>query len=130
MIYLVNTISLSLPWWGIENQILRFPWIWSSSYEAFDAATDGTGWPVDHLCKVFLGVWPGLRVTRNGRLVSPISCKSERRFTNNFTHSTCPHRFPLYCNIYIVFYSNDAKKLEKYICWIKKNSNLELMELW
>lgn len=57
-----------------QNQIPLFPWIWFSWREAFDAATDAIGWPVDHLCKVCFGVWSGLMVTRNGTLVSPTSC--------------------------------------------------------
>lgn len=64
----------NLPWYAPQNQIPLFPWILSNSSEAFDAAMDGTGWPVDHLSKVCFGVWSGFRVTRKGRLVSSIFC--------------------------------------------------------
>lgn len=59
---------------------------WSST-EAFDAATDGTGWLVDHLSKVCSGVWSGLRVTRNGRPFSSMFCtfRNSREWLNHLT---------------------------------------------
>lgn len=71
-----------LPWYAPQNQILLLPWIWSSSSEAFDAATDGTGWPVDHLSKVWSGAWFGLSVTRKGWPFSSIFC-SKIQYLNN-----------------------------------------------
>lgn len=43
------------PWYAPQNHILLFPWIWCISSEAFDAATDGTEWPVDRLTRVCFG---------------------------------------------------------------------------
>jgi len=71
-----------LPWYAPQNQILLLPWIWSSSSEAFVAATDGTGWPVDHLTKVWSGAWSGLSVTRKGRPVSSIFCRKIQYLNN------------------------------------------------
>lgn len=47
--------------------------------EALDAATEGIGWLVDHLHKVFLGVRGGFRVKRNGTPGSLIFCISIKR---------------------------------------------------
>lgn len=66
--------SLQLPWYAPQNQIPLFPWIFSSSRETFEAATDGMGWLVDHLSKVCLGMKWGFRVTRKGILVEPRFC--------------------------------------------------------
>lgn len=67
--------SFIVPWYAPENHIRLFPCIFSSSKEAFEAATDGKGWPVYHLSKLCFGTRLGFRVTRNGSSVECRFCK-------------------------------------------------------
>lgn len=60
-----------LPWYAPQNQICLFPWILSNSFKAFNAATVGIGWAVDHLNNICFGGCCGLRVTRKGGSVCP-----------------------------------------------------------